>query len=385
MRRFNRCVNPLDRRLFVAVCACTLSLKGMLAIAQPPQTEIAEDAIFQGGVCVGLDCSGGQVFTDRAQLIIKENNTRVRFYDTSAPDILGSSWSVTANESSNGGPSLFGFEAKSLSDTDAVRISDGRTPGTDCSDGDTFDAFDSASWPGPTEELVPFGEPIIVLITDTLFSTDPPLYVCGPALWYAVERVLDFGDGAHDSVTLGGGSEPTAGQVSVGSPWLLRRLKHVATPTEASDVLTVRTLTTTDSVLSSDARQAQIASLKSQLVLLVSQISALEDLAYAASPTQIVRTDYGDGEIYLYVVAGEDYLPVVTFNGTCTDGSNEFTGSGSTSLLLVEGLTNGVAYTCSVTTTNAAETGPASLATASITPEEIAPGLPVWLLNEAIQ
>ena len=48
-------------------------------------------------------------------------------------------------------------------------------------------------------------------------------------------------------------------------------------------------------------------------------------------------------------------------------------------------LTNETAYTCTVTATNAMGTSAASSATASITPEEVATGLPIWLLYQATQ
>ena len=52
---------------------------------------------------------------------------------------------------------------------------------------------------------------------------------------------------------------------------------------------------------------------------------------------------------------------------------------------MISGLTNETAYTCTVTATNAMGTSAASSATASITPEEVATGLPIWLLYQATQ
>ena len=100
----------------------------------------------------------------------------------------------------------------------------------------------------------------------------------------------------------------------------------------------------------------------------------------------ITRTDYGDGEIYLYVTVSDDGGSAVTgYTASCTDGTTTFTGTGADSPITVSGLTNDTAYTCTVTATNAMGTSAASSATASITPEEVATGLPIWLLYQATQ
>ena len=100
----------------------------------------------------------------------------------------------------------------------------------------------------------------------------------------------------------------------------------------------------------------------------------------------ITRTDYGDGEIYLYVTVSDDGGSAVTgYTASCTDGSATFTGTSTDSPIMISGLTNETAYTCTVTATNAMGTSAPSSATASITPEEVATGLPIWLLYQATQ
>ena len=104
-----------------------------------------------------------------------------------------------------------------------------------------------------------------------------------------------------------------------------------------------------------------------------------------SAPTN-VRFDYGDGEIYLSFQIDEDGgLPVTLVTATCTDGSNTFSGTSTSSPITVSGLTNEVAYTCTVTATNSVGTSSASAATDPITPDEGSTGLPIWLLYEATQ
>ena len=104
------------------------------------------------------------------------------------------------------------------------------------------------------------------------------------------------------------------------------------------------------------------------------------------APPTITRTDFGDGEIYLYVTVSDDSGSAVTgYTASCTDGTTTYTGTSSDSPITVSGLTNDTAYTCTVTATNGNGTSAASSATASITPEAGATGLPIWLLYEATQ
>jgi hypothetical protein len=70
---------------------------------------IADDNIVQGSLCVGLDCINNEVFGfDTIRL--KENNTRIKFEDTSTGAFPSTDWQLTANDSANGGANKFSVE-----------------------------------------------------------------------------------------------------------------------------------------------------------------------------------------------------------------------------------------------------------------------------------
>jgi hypothetical protein len=78
---------------------------------------ILDDLIVDGSACIGQDCVNGESFGfDTIRL--KENNLRIRFFDTSSTSSFPSNdWQITANESINGGANKF-----SIDDIDNSRI-----------------------------------------------------------------------------------------------------------------------------------------------------------------------------------------------------------------------------------------------------------------------
>jgi hypothetical protein len=70
---------------------------------------IADDLIVQGSTCVGLDCVNNESFGfDTIRL--KENNTRIKFDDTSVGNFPANDWQLTANDSASGASSKFSIE-----------------------------------------------------------------------------------------------------------------------------------------------------------------------------------------------------------------------------------------------------------------------------------
>lgn len=79
-------------------------------IGGPKDQVIPDDLIVQGSLCVGLDCVNNESFGfDTIRL--KENNTRIKFDDTStSAGFPANDWQLTANDSASGGSSKFSIE-----------------------------------------------------------------------------------------------------------------------------------------------------------------------------------------------------------------------------------------------------------------------------------
>jgi hypothetical protein len=71
---------------------------------------IPDDLIVQGSTCVGLDCVNNESFGFDT-LRLKENNTRIKFDDTSTlSGFPANDWQITANDSASGGASYLAFD-----------------------------------------------------------------------------------------------------------------------------------------------------------------------------------------------------------------------------------------------------------------------------------
>ncbi|MAA65578.1 MAG: hypothetical protein CL581_12465 [Alteromonadaceae bacterium] len=188
-----------------------------------------DDLIVQGNLCVGTDCVSGEVFSSGA-LKLKENNLRIRWYDTSAAagatvrkvlpngyfdGEVGQSWRMEANQSANGGLNAFYINQQSVNSYTV--LSDGTAPDYDCSD-------PSVS-PNPIIGTIPEGQP-----TESTF--------CAPVRQFLQIDSVVLGGTTGSGVALGAGAEFADGQVGLGTTELRRRLVHVAAAIADSDVLT---------------------------------------------------------------------------------------------------------------------------------------------------
>jgi len=71
---------------------------------------IPDDLIVQGSTCVGMDCVNNESFGFDT-LRLKENNTRIKFEDTSTiAGFPANKWQLTANDSASGGLNKFSIE-----------------------------------------------------------------------------------------------------------------------------------------------------------------------------------------------------------------------------------------------------------------------------------
>jgi hypothetical protein len=80
------------------------------AVPSPNDVVTADDQIVQGSLCVGIDCVNNESFGfDTIRL--KENNTRIKFEDTStSPGFAANSWQLTANDNVSGGLNKFSID-----------------------------------------------------------------------------------------------------------------------------------------------------------------------------------------------------------------------------------------------------------------------------------
>jgi hypothetical protein len=82
---------------------------GSVGVVTAADQVIPDDLIVQGSACIGLDCVNNESFGfDTIRL--KENNTRIKFEDTSVGTFPTNDWQLTANDSASGGSSKFSIE-----------------------------------------------------------------------------------------------------------------------------------------------------------------------------------------------------------------------------------------------------------------------------------
>jgi hypothetical protein len=91
------------KRYFIAFAVTAVSICAPYA-----QTIITGDAYIYNSACVGLDCVVPESF-GYVTIKMKENNTQIKFEDTSTPGggFPSMDWTIGANETENGGKDLF--------------------------------------------------------------------------------------------------------------------------------------------------------------------------------------------------------------------------------------------------------------------------------------
>jgi Chaperone of endosialidase len=102
----------IKHKAFASACIIVLMLGAAFITSGKAVADdvIADDLIVQGSACVGLDCVNNESFGfDTIRL--KENNTRIKFNDTStSAGFPNNNWQLTANDSASGGLNKFSIE-----------------------------------------------------------------------------------------------------------------------------------------------------------------------------------------------------------------------------------------------------------------------------------
>lgn len=243
-----------------------LVLGALMALPSSADQVKTDDLIVQGNLCVGLDCLNGEDFSLGA-LKLKENNTRIRWHDTSATsgalvrqvlensyffeNTVGQSWGMDANQSSNGGINGFYIIQKSLESS--FVLSDGTAPDYDCSG--------TSVNPKPVVGTIPEGQPVEN-------ESD-----CSKSEQFLQLDTLVLGGSAGSGAAVGIGAELADGEVSLGNASLRRRLVHVASALGDSDVLIKSQL---DAGLF-QGRQERLDGIESLMDMAEQEIAALEE------------------------------------------------------------------------------------------------------------
>lgn len=91
------------------IASTTSSFSVSAGKVTPQDQVIPDDLIVQQSLCVGFDCVNNESFGFDT-IRMKENNTRVKFEDTSTGAFPTTDWQLTANDSASGGASKFSIE-----------------------------------------------------------------------------------------------------------------------------------------------------------------------------------------------------------------------------------------------------------------------------------
>jgi hypothetical protein len=81
------------------------------------------DGVIRNSLCVGFDCPDNPAFSD-STILMMENNTRLKFGDTSNAPFPNNDWEIEANSNVNGGANYLGFNDCGTADNDGGCASD---------------------------------------------------------------------------------------------------------------------------------------------------------------------------------------------------------------------------------------------------------------------
>ncbi len=84
---------------------------------EPKVVLTSADGVIRNSLCVGFDCPNSPVFDD-STILMMENNTRIKFGDTSNAPFPNNDWEIEANSSLSGGASYLGFNDCGTADND---------------------------------------------------------------------------------------------------------------------------------------------------------------------------------------------------------------------------------------------------------------------------
>lgn len=264
---------------------------------QPYQCTFTCETIT-GAACIGVDCANGENMSP-GELLLKENNTRIRLTNTAvAPEqgserVYGESWNVEANDSLNGGDSYMAFQVKSVVADNP--FSDGTAKAYDCDDL-AVTKYDISNV--PSVGFVPRGEvfynPVPVVagceFTDGKFKC---FHTCqeNTQLKHTSTSVLTLGradnsTGTVKGVAIGydttGGASPVAGTVSLGHDSLKRQMKFLADAVNATDAVNLRSLKFAEL----ETMLAQVEQLNATLDTVEGNIDAFEQSITEVTPLE---------------------------------------------------------------------------------------------------
>ncbi len=226
---------------------------------------ISDDLVVIGSGCVGFDCSDGMVFGQN-DLVMRENNDRITFESDGV-----STFSLVANESTNGGDSEFRIDSPenvagswetsssgSLSSVLGDVQLDGRlrvstdyyyllgidfeagSPELDVTDARNIE-FDEDYFYVAAGDYAGAG-PLYTINNGATITAEDGSAMTG-SQDMSVARITFSADG--NAVTLGRGSVAEDDAVSVGSSGATRQIKNLADAINAQDLITLRQITST--------------------------------------------------------------------------------------------------------------------------------------------